>query len=205
MLLLASGNSHKVAEFRRLLAGTGLEIASAARCGGMPAVEETGTTFAANARIKAEALGARAPESAWVLADDSGLQVDFLRGAPGVFSARYAGAGAGDRDNLEKLLWALREVPENQRAARFRCVLCLIRPGAEPDYFEGACEGRIALRAAGGSGFGYDPVFIPEGFDQSFAELGEAVKAELSHRAKAAAAFRRWLDARPPAPGNRPG
>jgi len=188
-LILATGNGHKVAEFAGLLEGPGRAVESASVCGGMPEVEETGGTFAANARLKAEALAARAPEGAWVLADDSGLEVDALDGAPGVYSARYAGAEASDAANREKLLEALRGMPPDRRTARFRCVLCLIRDGAV-SFYEGSCEGRIAEAAAGEEGFGYDPVFIPDGYDRTFGELGEGVKAELSHRAKAVGELR---------------
>ncbi len=194
-LIIATGNAHKVEEFSGLLAGLGLRVDSAAVCGGMPPVEETGENFGANARLKAEALLLTAPPDAWVLADDSGLEVDFLRGAPGIYSARYAGPEATDRENVEKLLWTMRDVPASQRAARFRCVLCLARAGHEARFFDGTCEGRIADAPSGGAGFGYDPVFIPEGHGRSFGELGEAAKARLSHRARAVEVFRAWVAA----------
>lgn len=188
-LIIATGNAHKAEEFDALLAGYRFEVQSAVVCGGMPEVEETGTTFAANAQLKAEALRQLAPAEAWVLADDSGLEVDALGGEPGIFSARYAGAGATDAANVAKLLAALAGLPESKRPARFRCALCLIGPDGRQHHFEGSCEGRISDAPSGSSGFGYDPVFVPTGYEQSFAELGEASKGELSHRAKAVRAL----------------
>lgn len=184
-LIVATGNAHKVEEFNLLLDGCGFEVVSAKVCGGMPDVVEDGDSFAANAAIKARALKAIAPEDAWVVSDDSGLKVDALSGAPGIYSARYAGEGAGDLDNLNKLLAEMQGIAEDERSARFKCVLCLIDPEGNEQYFEGACEGQISRAPSGTSGFGYDPVFLPEGYAQSFAELGESVKSQLSHRAKA--------------------
>lgn len=194
-LILATGNLHKVGEFAGLLAGMGWEVASAEAGGGMPHVEETGQTFAANAELKAQALRARAPKESWVLADDSGLEVDALGGRPGVFSARYAGSDASDAENVAKLLGELSGLPDAARTARFRCVLCLVAPDGAVRFYEGACEGRIADQPEGASGFGYDPVFVPQGHHSSFAVLGEAIKSELSHRAKAVTALRRALSA----------
>ncbi len=188
-LIIASGNAHKVEEFEQLLDGINFEVSSAEVCGGMPDVDENGGSFVANAQIKAEALRAIAPKEAWVMADDSGLEVDALDGAPGVYSARYAGEGATDEANVAKLLEALGDLPREQRTARFRCVLCVIDEIGLITHYDGSCEGHIATVPTGDSGFGYDPVFIPEGYNKSFAELGEAVKGQLSHRAKAA----EWL------------
>jgi len=192
-LILATGNAHKVEEFRGLLDGLSLDVLSAKACGGMPEVEENGDSFAANAQIKAEALRAAAPAQAWVLADDSGLEVDALDGAPGIYSSRYAGPAASDGDNVEKLLAALKDVPEAERTARFRCVLCLIDAEGNVSHHHGTCEGRIGFEVRGGEGFGYDPIFIPEGYEHSFGELGEAVKSALSHRARAVEALREHL------------
>ena len=192
-LILATGNPHKVEEFAELLSGLPLEVQSAAVCGGMPDVEETGTTFAENAQLKAAALRGAAPSGAFVLADDSGLEVDALGGAPGVYSARYAGPSASDEANVDKLLHALDGIPQVERGARFRCVLCRIGPGDQIEFFEGHCEGRIAMAPGGKAGFGYDPVFVPKGHERSFAELGEAVKHQLSHRAMAVRAMRAGL------------
>lgn len=184
-LIIATGNAHKVEEFELLLQGLNFEVVSANACGGMPQVEENGSTFAANAQLKAEALRAQAPAGSWVLADDSGLEVDALDGAPGIYSARYAGAQASDRANVDKLLAALQDVPHSERGARFRCVLCLIDHEGYMTHYDGTCEGRIDTEVHGDGGFGYDPIFIPEGYNKSFAQLGDAVKGELSHRGKA--------------------
>lgn len=188
-LIIATGNAHKAEEFDALLTGSRFEVQSAAVCGGMPEVEESGTTFAANAQLKAEALRQLAPVEAWVLADDSGLEVDALGGEPGVYSARYAGARATDAANVAKLLAALAGLPEPKRTAAFRCALCLIGPEGRQHRFDGSCEGRISDAPSGSSGFGYDPVFVPTGYEHSFAELGAAIKAELSHRARAVRAL----------------
>lgn len=192
-LIVATGNAHKVEEFDHLLHDCGFEVASARVCGGMPEVVEDGDSFAANARIKGLALRALAPTEAWVVSDDSGLEVDALGGAPGIYSARYAGLGVSDRANLKKLLLELSDVPEGNRSARFRCVLCLINPQGQERFFEGTCEGRIARKASGSEGFGYDPVFLPKGYTQSFGELGEVVKSQLSHRALAVNELRDYI------------
>ena len=183
-LIIATGNAHKLEEFQTLLDGLGFEVQAATVCGGMPPVDENGGSFAANAQLKAEALRRIAPADAWVLADDSGLEVDALDGAPGIYSARYAGPDASDADNLAKLLAAIREVPTAGRGARFRCVLCMIDPEGYITHYAGTCEGHMDTEARGGEGFGYDPAFIPEGYAQSFGELGEDVKSQLSHRAR---------------------
>jgi XTP/dITP diphosphohydrolase len=192
-IVIASGNAHKIAEFAQLFSGLPLSIHSAALCGGMPEVVEDGASFADNAAKKAAALRPEAPRDAWVLADDSGLEVDALGGAPGLFSARYAGPKASDADNRIKLLKALEGIPLLQRKARFRCVLCLVHVSGSEQFFEGTCDGHIALESVGEAGFGYDPVFVPDGYAESFAELGDSVKAKLSHRARAAGACARWL------------
>lgn len=192
-LIIASGNAHKVEEFGVLLEGLNLDVQSAAVCGGMPDVVEDGDTFLANSHLKASALRKVADAEAWVLADDSGLEVDALEGAPGVYSARYAGAHATDAENVEKLLKALEGVEMEARAARFVCLLTLIDHEGFITHYEGFCRGHISLSPAGTSGFGYDPVFIPDGYEQSFAELGEATKSALSHRAGAIAAMKRVI------------
>ncbi|TVP79171.1 MAG: RdgB/HAM1 family non-canonical purine NTP pyrophosphatase [Puniceicoccaceae bacterium] len=192
-MIVATGNAHKVEEFQTLLGAGGFELCSAWSCGGMPEVVEDGDSFAANAAIKARALRALAPADAWILADDSGLEVDALGGAPGIYSARYAGESASDAENVAKLLTALDSVEPPRRSGRFRCVLCLIDPVGREFSFAGSCEGRIADVANGASGFGYDPVFIPDGHEASFAELGESVKAKLSHRAQAVMALRAFV------------
>lgn len=184
---LATNNAHKaheLAELWRSGGGPG-ELLSARDCGGMPGVEETGKTFGDNALLKARALLARLEPGTFALADDSGLEVDALDGAPGLYSARYAGPQATDRDNIRLLLDNLSAVPDARRTARFRCTLCLLGATGQAWFFEGRCEGYILREPVGSLGFGYDPVFQPEGFDQSFACLGAAVKNCLSHRARA--------------------
>jgi len=160
-------------------------VKGAGALGGMPPVEESAGTFSGNALLKARALQKLAPPGSWVLADDSGLEVQALGGAPGVHSARYAGTGAKDGANTEKLLRALEIIPDAARTARFVCVLALLGPGGAEKIFEGECRGRIGRTPAGAGGFGYDPVFFPDGFDKTFAELGDDVKNKISHRATA--------------------
>lgn len=198
-IYLASGNAHKVQEFCALVAAAGnglagkVNILSARDVGGMPAVEEDTGTYVGNARKKAVALLEKLPDDAWALSDDSGLNVDALDGAPGVESANYAGPKADGAANVAKLLGALASVHEEKRAAHFSCVLCLVGKGREPLYFRGRCDGRIAFTTSGAGGFGYDPVFVPDGFAVSFAELSEEQKNQLSHRGKAWAQLEAWL------------
>jgi XTP/dITP diphosphohydrolase len=202
-LFLASGNTHKAGElsaFAKATADTAvavpIEIISAAAVGGMPAVEEDAGTFAGNARKKALALRTRLPTDAWALADDSGLCVDALGGAPGVESAYYAGPQGDSAANLQKLVEVMRPVPDAQRGAHFICVLVLIGPAGE-HIFEGRCEGRLLHAPRGEGGFGYDPLFVPEGYAQSFSELGSEIKNRLSHRARAWEKLAEWLRAQP--------
>jgi XTP/dITP diphosphohydrolase len=193
-LFLASGNPHKVGEFQSLADASGLrvEIVSAAAVGGMPAVVEDAGTFEGNARKKALALRTRLPAEAWALADDSGLCVDALGGAPGVESAYYAGPQGDSAANLEKLVEAMREAPDAQRGSHFMCVLVLAGPGGE-FIFEGRCDGQLLQAPRGEGGFGYDPLFVPEGYTQSFSELGSEIKNRLSHRARAWEKLAEWL------------
>ena len=186
-LVLASDNKHKLREFRALFESFGAELISKAESGYTDEVEETGETFAENARIKAEAV-MRATGLA-AIADDSGLCVDALGGAPGVHSARYTGNHEDsdtDRNNL--LLANLGD--RRDRTARFVCALCCAFPNGDVLTAEGTCEGSILFAPAGEGGFGYDPVFQPDGYDRSMAELGMDVKNRISHRAKALAQFK---------------
>lgn len=195
-LYLASGNAHKVGEFGALAGLAGLrqlEIASARALGGMPPVAEDTGTFVGNARKKAETLRRIAPADAWVLADDSGVCVDALDGAPGVESAYYAGPQGDAGANLRKLVETMRGVPDERRGAQFVCVLVLVGPDGVEHIFEGRCTGRLRHEPAGDAGFGYDPIFTPDGYAQSYAELGEDVKHRISHRARAFAAMVDWL------------
>jgi len=200
-LYLASGNAHKAREFQALADAGALpvEIISAVAIGGMsPVMEDTGT-FAGNARKKARALKERLPAGGWALADDSGLCVDVLGGAPGVESAYFAGPRASGAENLAKLVGVLRDVPKESRAAHFVCVLVLVGPGGEEHVFEGRCEGKLRREPAGMGGFGYDPLFVPVGHTLTFAELPDAEKNRLSHRALAWAALTAWLRENAPA------
>lgn len=190
-ILLASNNRGKQRELLALLGDLEVEILTPAVLGLALEVEETGTTYAENAVLKAEAFGAAS--GLLTVADDSGLEVDALDGAPGVYAARYAGHGATDAMRRAKLLGALAEVP-TPRTARFRAVVAVRAPTGALTTFEGVCEGEIALEERGAGGFGYDPVFyIPER-SATMAELPEALKNEISHRGRAIAAARPHLE-----------
>jgi XTP/dITP diphosphohydrolase len=195
---LASGNTHKVAELQALAEASGLAITihSARAVGGMPPVEEDAGSFSGNARKKAAALHPLLPPEGWALADDSGLCVDELDGAPGVESAYYAGPQGDGAANLRKLIKVMLDVPEDRRGARFRCVLFVIGPDGAERIFEGECAGRLLHAPRGGAGFGYDPLFVPNGYDQSFSELGEDVKNRISHRARAWEKLVDWVSGR---------
>ena len=190
-LLLATRNPHKTREFAEIL-GDGYAVRDLSERSDLPAVEETGSTFAENAILKAVATSRQFPGV--VVADDSGLEVDPLDGAPGVYSARYAGAGASDEQNVAKLLAELaKSAVGRPYSARFRCVLALAEGGKLLRTFEGTAEGTIVEAPRGSTGFGYDPVFQPIGFHQTFAELPPAEKNRLSHRGRAIEALRRAL------------
>lgn len=183
-IVLASGNVGKVREFNQLLAGLGYEVVPQTELG-VPEIEETGLSFVENAILKAR--NAAEHTGLMSLADDSGLEVDALNGAPGIYSARYAGVGAGDRANLEKLLAEMAEVEEAQRSARFQCLLVSMRHALDPTPLicQGSWEGRITTAAMGDNGFGYDPVFwVPEHACTS-AQLSAEQKNALSHRGQA--------------------
>ncbi len=194
VLFLASGNAHKAAEFATLAErdGLNLEVRSARALGGMPPVVEDTGTFLGNARKKAHALRALAPAGSVVLADDSGVCVDALDGAPGVESAYYDGPQGDPGANLRKLAEVMRDVPVGRRGARFYCLLCVLDASGSEHVFEGDCRGQLLIEPRGGAGFGYDPLFVPDGFSESYAELGDAIKARISHRALAWSAFAAW-------------
>ena len=193
-IVLATGNPGKVREFDAVLAGFDLEIIPQSDYS-VPEVEETGLTFVENALIKARNAARHAGLSA--LADDSGLVVDALDGAPGIYSARYAGSGAGDRANIEKLLAEMAGVPAGQRIARFVCALALLRHPADPTPLicQASWEGEVLAEPRGAGGFGYDPIFFVPGEQLSAAELEPAVKNRLSHRGRALALLRQHLAA----------
>jgi len=223
--VIATRNTHKVEEIKAIL-GNAFRYLTLNDFPGAPKVIEDASTFAGNATKKAVELAKWLAEtsrskvsrfgSVFVLADDSGLEVDALDGKPGVHSARFAAedrehhSNSPDAENNAKLLRLLKDVPAAKRTARFRCVIALA-PVASSEtqnaspvcmadeaelatrVFDGACEGRIAFGPSGGKGFGYDPLFVPDGFEESFAELGEDVKNRLSHRSKALAAMKTAL------------
>jgi len=182
-LLIATNNRGKLREYATLLAGLPLALVSLADVGISDAVEEDGATFEENARIKARAYCALSGLP--TLADDSGLEVDALGGAPGVYSARYAGAGADDAARYRKLLEALKDVPAGRRTARFRCAIALALPDGTEVVAEGSCEGVIGRAPRGQHGFGYDPVFYMPALGLTMAELSPEVKDRVSHRARA--------------------
>lgn len=182
LLIFATRNAHKTAEVRAML-GPGFEVRNAADFPDFPEIEETGTTFLENARLKA--LGISARIGGWVLSDDSGLEVDALGGAPGVWSSSYGGVEGDHARNNARLLREMAGMAD--RRARFRCTMVLARDGSEVAHFSGTVEGRILEAPEGGGGFGYDPLFAPEGHDASFASLGAEVKNQLSHRGRALA------------------
>ncbi|MBU4555869.1 MAG: RdgB/HAM1 family non-canonical purine NTP pyrophosphatase [Actinobacteria bacterium] len=191
-VVVATGNAHKVEEIAEALAPFGWEFVSVAELGGWESPAETGTTFEDNARIKALAAHERFGIAA--LADDSGLEVDALDGAPGVYSARYAGECATDELNNERLLLALQSVAPAKRTARFRSVIVLIDADGVETVVSGTCEGRIGTVARGEQGFGYDPLFLPDATPGlSMAELPMARKNEISHRGAALEALRTKL------------
>lgn len=182
-LVLATHNLGKVQELRELLSNTNFEVLSLAQYPNMTEVIEDGKTFRENAIKKAREVCSVLGEIA--LADDSGLEVDYLNGAPGVYSARFAGEGHNDTANNQKLLQLLDNVPNEQRTARFRCVVAVATPGGLVETFDGVCEGIIVTKERGGNGFGYDPLFeVPE-YNKTFAELDEQVKNAISHRGRA--------------------
>lgn len=187
-IYLASGNRHKAAEFQRLADESRLRL-RIVPANPMPEVAEDAGTFIGNARKKARALQMVLPAGSWVLADDSGVCVDALDGAPGVESAYFAGPQHDSAANLHKLTEVMRNVPEGRRTARFVCVLVLLGAGGAEEVFEGRCEGVLAREPMGGRGFGYDPLFIPEGFPCTYAQISEAEKNKISHRGRAWAAL----------------
>jgi len=198
LLVLGTGNRKKGIELAALVAPLGLEVLTLADVPRAIEVEESGTTFAENARLKAVEQAKHLGE--WVLADDSGLAVDALGGAPGVYSARYSDPGATDERNNEKLLRELRDVPLERRTARFVCSTALANPKGELlAESSGDCRGRILTSLHGAHGFGYDPLFEIVEYHRTFGELGLSVKAFLSHRARAMRALlpqlQRLLDA----------
>lgn len=190
-LVLATNNKHKAGEFRSLLGDLGVEILFLDRFPQVGEVVEDAVTLEGNAEKKAEQVF-RATNLP-TLADDSGLEVYYLNGAPGVYSSRYSGPGATYESNCLKLLEAMRGVPPRRRAARFRCVLHFLAPGGVSNVVEGICKGVIIESARGTNGFGYDPLFLPEGMTRTLAEMTAVEKNSLSHRARACQLIKPFL------------
>lgn len=191
-LLIATHNKGKLRELRKLLAGVPLAFSGLDDFPSITAVQESGKTFAENASLKA--TGYAKQTGLLTLADDSGLEVDVLCGRPGVLSARYAGEGASDQERTAKLLAELANVPIEERSARFvSSVAIASEDGKVLHVSNGACEGRIAFAPKGAGGFGYDPIFLPDGHKETFGELGPEVKNRISHRAQALMGARKFL------------
>ena len=193
-IYLASGNNHKLIELQSALdqAGLPVRVSGPDEIGGMPEVEETGSTFEANALLKAYGLQSIGPSDGWFLADDSGIEIDALNGRPGVISARYAGLECDDEANNDKVLKEMEGVSDADRSCRFRCVLALVGEGLQ-ETFSGTCEGKFLFERCGSGGFGYDPIFLPEESNQTFAEISLEDKAKISHRAKALFKLIDWI------------
>ncbi|MBC8128419.1 MAG: RdgB/HAM1 family non-canonical purine NTP pyrophosphatase [Gloeobacteraceae cyanobacterium ES-bin-144] len=181
-LILATRNAHKTAEIRAMI-GDRFEVCDVTHFPECPEIQETGTTFLENARLKAEGISQCV--EGWVLSDDSGLEVDALGGAPGVWSSSYGGQEGNHTLNNARLLAEMEE--KTNRRARFRCTMVLAKAGLEQANFSGTVEGRIIDGLRGGAGFGYDPLFIPDGYEKTFAEMGDEIKNTLSHRSRALA------------------
>ncbi len=189
-LLVATRNSHKTQEIRQMLADSYLVEDLNGKY--FPEVAETGTTFLANAKLKAQEISKLT--TGIILSDDSGLEVDSLNGEPGVYSSRYAGKDGDNEANNTKLMAEMGKLSAGTaRTARFRCVMVLAQNGEELAHFDGSVEGSIVTELTGDGGFGYDPLFIPNGFDKTFARLGDTVKNTLSHRATALKQVAQWL------------
>jgi XTP/dITP diphosphohydrolase len=195
-LIVATCNADKTRELQQIL-GSEFTIRDLHAYPEISEIAETGTSFEENAKLKALAVSRKLP--GLVIADDSGLEVHALGGAPGIYSARYAGTNATNKERIDKLLDELARVDPTkaQRGARFRCVLALARNGELLGIFEGIVDGQIVDRPRGSRGFGYDPIFVPNGFQQTFGQLEPAEKNQLSHRARALEKLRVFLNSRP--------
>ncbi|MGJ8657353.1 MAG: RdgB/HAM1 family non-canonical purine NTP pyrophosphatase [Akkermansiaceae bacterium] len=192
-LLVATRNTHKTSEIQSML-GTHFAVVDLTS-GDFPDVAETGTTFLENATLKAVEISK--VTNGIILSDDSGLEVDALNGEPGVYSSRYAGTDGDNEANNAKLLSELAKLPSSTpKTARFKCVMVIAENGKRLAHFDGSAEGTIISELTGDKGFGYDPLFIPEGYQKTFAQLGDDIKNQLSHRAKALQQVITWLENR---------
>ncbi|MBM7597782.1 XTP/dITP diphosphohydrolase [Virgibacillus halotolerans] len=192
-IIIATKNKGKAIEFKQFFSDYGIEAMSLLDMqGDIPDVEETGTTFEENAALKAEQMASLFDKP--VLADDSGLMIDALDGRPGIYSARYAGEPKSDQANMNKVLEELTAFTAlEERTARFVCVLAIAVPGEKTIFRKGYCEGTIAFSEAGENGFGYDPVFIPKGYQETMAQLSAGVKNSISHRKNAILHLDEWI------------
>ena len=197
-LLIATNNQGKIREYRELLQGLPFDLVTLAQVGINTSIAETGKTMCQNAILKA--TGYAAMSRLLTIADDSGLEVDALDGAPGIMSARYAGHHATDTDRVQYLLSKLKDVPEGKRTARFRCVIAISIPDGKVITRSATCEGSITFAPRGEQGFGYDPVFYFPEYGKTMAELSPEMKNSVSHRGKAAVKARRVLSHLPPFP-----
>lgn len=186
-VIFASNNKHKIQEIKSKLDKFNIEVVSQKEAGYDIEVEETGTTFEENSILKAKAIYelAKIP----VIADDGGLEVDYLGGKPGVYSARFCGPDATDKDKYNKILELMKDVEDEKRTARFRCVICYIDKNGEARTFEGICEGKISKAPIGDNDFGYDPIFLVG--DKSFAQMSKEDKNKISHRGRA---IDKWVE-----------
>lgn len=183
-IVVATKNVGKVRELKQLLADLPFQLKSLNDFPSIIEPEESGATFAENAVIKARSYALQTKR--WSLADDSGLEVEALGGAPGIFSARYAGENATDQERVVKLLRELNDRRDQKRFARFVCAMAISDENGDIRFLsEGVCDGKIALTPSGANGFGYDPIFVPDGFEQTFGELSDEIKQKISHRARA--------------------
>jgi XTP/dITP diphosphohydrolase len=189
LLVIATRNAHKTGEIREMISGK-YRVLDVNDFPDLPKVEETGTTFLQNATLKAVQISRHVP--GLVLSDDSGLEVDALSGAPGVWSSSFGGEEGNHAKNNARLIREMSQA--NNRTARFRCVMVLARDGKVLAHFDGAVEGSLLSEMSGAGGFGYDPLFCPQGHDQSFADLGSEVKNSMSHRGRALAKVIAWLE-----------
>ncbi|WP_216828850.1 XTP/dITP diphosphatase [Alkalihalobacterium elongatum] len=192
-IIVATKNKGKVKEFEAILGQLGYKVSSLFDYPEIPEVEETGTTFAENATLKARTIAKLFGKP--VIADDSGLIVDALDGRPGVYSARYAGENKNDAENINKVLAEMREVPDQKRTARFHCTIALAYPDGRTECFEGNCEGKITEKPVGENGFGYDPIMYIKEKQKTMAQLTSEEKNAISHRAKALQHLKeKWKD-----------
>jgi XTP/dITP diphosphohydrolase len=192
MIVFASKNEGKIREIKSLLSDTGLDIRSLKDYSGIPDIDEDGETFFDNALKKAKTISELLGET--VLADDSGLAVDFLGGNPGVYSARFAGEKSSDEANIRKLLDQLGGIPAEKRGASFRCTLVLYFPDGRFEYFEGSLQGQVSQEPTGDGGFGYDPVFFLPEKGITVAQLSQEEKNAISHRADAVNKLKEWIN-----------